>query len=34
MLNTKGGIEADLSVTCISENKFRGVTGAAVREHD
>ncbi len=34
MLNTKGGIETDLSVTCISENKFRVVTGSAVREHD
>ena len=34
MLNTKGGIEADLSVTCISEDKFRVVTGSAVREHD
>ncbi len=34
MLNTKGGIEADLSVTCISENKFRIISGSAVREHD
>ena len=34
MLNAKGGIEADLSVTCISESKFRVVTGSAVREHD
>ena len=34
MLNSKGGIETDLSVTCISDNKFRIVTGSAVREHD
>ncbi len=34
MLNSKGGIEADLSVTCILENKFRIVTGSSVREHD
>ena len=34
MLNKNGGIETDLSVTCISENKFRLVTGSAVREHD
>ena len=34
MLNSNGGIEADLSVTCISENNFRVVTGSAVREHD
>ena len=34
MLNSNGGIEADLSITCISENKYRVVTGSAVREHD
>ena len=34
MLNTNGGIEADLSVTCLSKNKFRIVTGSGVREHD
>ena len=34
MLNDKGGIEADLTVTCIAQNNFRIVTGSAVREHD
>ena len=34
MLNSKGGIETDLSITCISKNKFRVVTGSGVREHD
>ncbi|SVA77826.1 uncharacterized protein METZ01_LOCUS130680, partial [marine metagenome] len=34
MLNDKGGIEADLTVTCITKNIFRIVTGSAVREHD
>ena len=34
MLNEKGGIEADLTVTCLSKNKFRVVTGSGVREHD
>ena len=34
MLNENGGIEADLTVTCISNNKFRIITGSAVREHD
>ena len=34
MLNEKAGIEADLTVTCISQNKFRIVTGSGVREHD
>jgi len=34
MLNNKGGIEADLTVTCIKQNHFRIVTGSAVREHD
>ena len=34
MLNSNAGIEADLSITCISKNKFRIVTGSGVREHD
>ena len=34
MLNNNGGIEADLSVTCMEHNKFRVITGSGVREHD
>ena len=34
MLNPKGGIEADLTVTCIDKNIFRVISGAAVRTHD
>ena len=34
MLNSKGGIETDLSITCLSKDKYRIVTGSAVREHD
>ena len=34
MLNKNGGIEADLSITCLSKNHFRIITGSAVREHD
>ena len=34
MLNSKGGIESDLTVACIEENKFRVVTGSGVRTHD
>jgi 4-methylaminobutanoate oxidase (formaldehyde-forming) len=34
MLNSKGGIESDLTITCIEENKFRVVTGSGVRTHD
>ncbi len=34
MLNSRGGIEADLTVTCIHKNKFRIVTGSSVRAHD
>ena len=34
MLNSKGGIEADLTVTCVDKNKFRIVTGSGVRVHD
>ena len=30
----KGGIEADLTITCIEKNKFRIITGSSVREHD
>ena len=34
MLNSKGGIESDLTVTCVEEDKFRVVTGSGVRTHD
>tara|TARA_B100001250_G_scaffold410974_1_gene438544 strand:- start:497 stop:1711 length:1215 start_codon:yes stop_codon:yes gene_type:complete len=34
MLNEDGGIEADLTVTCIKKNHFRIVSSAANREHD
>ena len=34
MLNEDGGIEADLTVVCMSKNYFRIVTSAANREHD
>ena len=34
MLNSKGGIVSDLTITCIEENKFRVVTGSGVRTHD
>ena len=34
MLNESGGIEADLTVTCITSKKFRIITGSSVREHD
>ena len=34
MLNPNGGIEADLTVTCIEKNNFRVISGAAVRTHD
>ena len=34
MLNSNGGIVADLTVTCIDTNSFRIVTGSSVREHD
>ncbi|MBI04600.1 MAG: sarcosine dehydrogenase [Pelagibacteraceae bacterium] len=34
MLNSNGGIVADITVTCIKENIFRIVTGSSVREHD
>ena len=34
MLNRNGGIEADLSITCINENEFMITTGSAVRYHD
>ena len=34
MLNHKGGIEADLTVTRLAETRFMVVTGTAVRQHD
>ena len=34
MLNTSGGIVADLTVTCINENNFKIITGSEVRAHD
>ena len=34
MLNSDGGIEADLTVVCISERHFRIIGGAATRERD
>ena len=34
MLNEDGGIETDLSITCIDKNYFRVVSSAATREHD
>tara|TARA_A100001011_G_scaffold397125_1_gene497130 strand:+ start:16 stop:2463 length:2448 start_codon:yes stop_codon:yes gene_type:complete len=34
MLNSNGGIVADLTVTCVNKNIFRIVTGSSVREHD
>ncbi len=34
MLNEDGGIETDLSITCIEKNNFRIVSSAATREHD
>ena len=34
MLNTRGGIEADVTVTRIAEDRFRVVSGAATRRRD
>ena len=34
MLNQYGGIEADLTVTCIDKNVYRVISGSAVRTHD
>jgi len=34
MLNKKGGIEADLTVTCLANNIFHIISGSSVREHD
>ena len=34
MLNKNGGIEADLTITCLTNNKFRVITGSSVREHN
>ncbi len=34
MLNSDGGIETDLTVVCIDQNKFRIISSAATRERD
>ena len=34
MLNSKGGIECDFTVTCLAEDRFRIVTGTAFGRHD
>ncbi len=34
MLNSKGGIVSDLTITCVEKNKFRIVTGSSSRTHD
>ena len=34
MLNHQGGIEADLTVTCINKNIYRIISGSLVRTHD
>ena len=34
LLNHQGGIEADLTVTCITKNHYRIVTGSTVRTHN
>lgn len=34
MLNTRGGIVADLTITCVNENNFKIITGSGVRTHD
>ena len=34
MLNEDAGIEADLTIACLSENHFRIISSAATREHD
>lgn len=34
MLNIHGGIEADLTVTCIEKNIYRVISGSLVRTHD
>mgnify|MGYP003325953572 CR=1 FL=1 len=34
MLNTRGGIVADLTISCVNENNFKIITGSAVRTHD
>ncbi len=34
MLNTDGGIEADLTVVCLDKNHFRIISSAATRERD
>jgi 4-methylaminobutanoate oxidase (formaldehyde-forming) len=34
MLNDDGGIETDVTVTCLKKNHFRVIGPAATREHD
>ena len=34
MLNTRGGIVADLTITCVNENNFKIITGSGVRTHN
>jgi len=34
MLNEDGGIETDVTVTCLEKNHFRVIGPAATREHD
>ena len=34
MLNTRGGIECDFTVTRLAEDRFRIVTGTAFGQHD
>jgi glycine cleavage system aminomethyltransferase T/glycine/D-amino acid oxidase-like deaminating enzyme len=34
MLNPRGGIECDFTVTCLAEDRFRIVTGTAFGQHD
>ena len=34
MLNARGGIECDFTVTRLAENRFRIVTGTAFGQHD
>ncbi len=34
MLNVKGGIECDFTVTCLTDERFRIVTGTAFGQHD
>ena len=34
MLNSDGGIEADVTVVCLDKNHFRIISSAATRERD